>query len=135
MPVNRAEALLRHLLHRADLPEAEWHRQIALSRPLGTTTPDCFWAVEDEPGLCLYLNGMSAHLHGNPATRDRDQAIRDQLRSMHYEVLQITATQLHDRDAMAQHFHRIVRILIGRERARTVREDISWFVVSETDPV
>jgi len=126
MPVNRAEALLRHLLGRAAMPEPEWHKQIALGKPLNSTTPDCFWPVDDEPGLCLYMDGLSAHIHGNPATRDRDRAIRETLRSMHYEVVEITATQLNDRQAMVQHLARIARILVGKDRARALRDDASW---------
>jgi hypothetical protein len=129
MPVNRAETLLRDLLTRAGMPEPEWHRQIDLGRPLGTTSPDCFWSLEDEPGLCLYLDGLSGHLHGKPSTREQDRAIRDTLRSKHYEVVEITAAQLFDREAMVRHFHRIARILIGRDRAKVLREDSSWFAV------
>lgn len=135
MPVNRAEALLRHLLQRAGLPDPEWQKQIELGRPLGTTRPDCFWPVEEEPGLCIYLDGMSAHLHGNAATREKDLAIREQLRSLHYDVVVITATQLHDRAAMVQHFHKIARILIGKDRAKSVREDSAWYEIPGPDAV
>jgi hypothetical protein len=128
MPVNRAEALLRNLLTRAGLPDAEWHKQIDLGRPLNSTWPDCFWPVEDEPGLCLYMDGLSAHIHGNPATREQDLAIRQALRSLDYEVIEVAATQLHDRDAMVRHFHKIARILIGKDRAKSVKEDPSWYV-------
>lgn len=127
MPVNRAETLLRHLLGRAGMPEPEWHKQIDLGRPLNTTSPDCFWTLEDEAGLCVYLDGLSSHLHGNPATREQDRAIRDTLRSRGYEVIEIAATQLTDRAAMIRHFARIARNLIGRDRAREVRDDDSWF--------
>jgi hypothetical protein len=132
MPVNRAETLLRFLMGRAALPEPEWHKQIELGRPFNSTTPDCFWPLEDEPGLCLYMDGLSGHIHGNPTTREKDRAIREMLRSKHYEVVEITATQLHDRVAMVQHFARIARILIGKERAKVLREDESWYGVPET---
>ena len=104
-----------------------------LGRPLNTTRPDCFWPVEDEPGLCLYMDGLSGHIHGNPATRDIDRAIRDTLRSKHYEVVEITATQLHDREAMVQHFKRIARILIGRDRAKAVQDDVSWYEIPQAE--
>jgi len=83
----------------------------------------------DEPGLCLYLDGLSAHLHGSPVTRERDRAIRDELRSRHYEVVEITAAQLHDREAMVRHFQKIARILIGRERSRSIKDDSAWYDV------
>lgn len=127
LPVNRAEAMLRHLLSRASLPEPEWHTRIELGRPFNNTEPDCFWPLEDEPGLCLYLDGLSNHIHGKPATRERDRAIREALRSQHYEVIEITATQLSDRAAMIQHIARIARILIGKDQAKRLREDSSWF--------
>jgi hypothetical protein len=130
MPVNRAEALLRHLLTRAGMPEPEWHKQIDLGRPLNTTAPDCFWPVDEEPGLCLYMDGLSGHIHGKPATRERDRAIRETLRSMHYEVVEISAAQLHDRAAMVKHLSRIARILIGKDRAKSLRDDESWYEVS-----
>jgi hypothetical protein len=132
MPVNRAETLLRFLISRAALPEPEWHKQIDLGRPFNSTTPDCFWPLEDEPGLCLYMDGLSGHIHGSPATREKDRAIREMLRSKHYEVVEIAATQLHDRGAMMQHFVRIARILIGKERAKVLRDDESWFAMPET---
>ena len=132
MPVNRAEALFRHLLTRAGMPEPEWHKQIDLGRPLNTTAPDCFWPVDEEPGLCLYMDGLSGHIHGKPATRERDRAIRETLRSMQYEVVEISATQLHDREAMVRHFSRIARILIGKDRAKGLRDDESWYQVPQS---
>jgi hypothetical protein len=129
MPVNRAEALLRHLIGRAGMPDPQWHKQIDLGRPLNTTAPDCFWPVEDEPGLCVYMDGLSGHIHGNNASRERDRAIRETLRSLHYEVVEITATQLLDRAAMVRHFARIARILIGKDRAKGLRDDESWYQV------
>jgi hypothetical protein len=131
MPVNRAETLLRHLLERAGIPGPEWHKQIDLGRPLNTTAPDCFWSLDDEPGLCLYMDGLSGHIHGKAATRERDRAIRETLRSLHYEVVEISATQLHDRPAMVSHLSRIARILIGKDTARRLREDESWYHMPE----
>jgi hypothetical protein len=138
MPVNRAEALLRHLLSRAGFPEPDWHRQIFLGRPLGSTTPECFWPLDDDVGVCLYLDGLSAHIHGNPATREHDRAVRDELRGRHFEVVEIAATQLMDRDSMSRHFARLARLIIGRDKAETLRRDPQWFSVadvSDTEPL
>jgi len=135
MPANRAEAFLGELLTRAGLPQPQRHKAIDLGRPLNSARPDCFWEVEDEPGLCLYLDGLSGHIHGNPATREIDMTIRETLRSRQYEVIVITATQLYDRAAMVGHFQRIARILIGRDRAREVRDDPSWYVDPDTSGV
>ena len=57
--------------------------QIRLSAALGSTTPDVIYRDEDhEPdeGVCVYLDGLSAHLHGNPETAEQDREIRDWLR-------------------------------------------------------
>jgi len=129
MPVDEAEARLRGMLQRAGFAEPEWHRTIPLGRPLGSTTPDCFFAGEEpnEPSTCVYLDGLSQHIHGNPATRDRDRMIRERLRADGYDVLEIAATDLDDRGKMAQHFAKLARNLIGRDRAREIRDDASWF--------
>lgn len=129
MPVNDAEATLRGMLQRAGFPEGEWHREIQLGKPLGSTTPDVFFAGEDgdDPGACIYLDGLSEHIHGNPATASRDRAIREELRARYYEVFEIPASELQDRDAMARYFFRLARLLLGRDAARTLRDDPSWF--------
>jgi hypothetical protein len=81
---------------RAGLPDPQCHQQIDIGRPINSTYPDCFWEVEEEPGVCLYLDGLSGHTHGNPVTREIDRAIGDELRSRNYEIIVITATQLHE---------------------------------------
>jgi len=129
VPVNEAEARLRHLLLRAGFPEAEWQKQIPLGRPLGTTTPDCFFRGEDErdPGVCIYLDGLSEHIHGNPATAARDRGIREELRARHYEVFEIAASDLWDQEKMRQHFFRLGRILLGKDQARDLRDTPAWY--------
>ncbi|HHV61974.1 MAG TPA: DEAD/DEAH box helicase [Firmicutes bacterium] len=129
MPVNEAEEKLRQMLRRAGFPEPQWQHQIQLGKPLGSTTPDCFFPGDDDddPGICVYLDGLSEHIHGNPATAARDRAIRDELRARGYEVREIPASDLDDRDAMARHFFGLARILLGKERAREIREDRGWF--------
>ena len=39
-----------------------------MGRPLGSTIPDAFYPgkEEDEPGICIYLDGLSAGIHGDP---------------------------------------------------------------------
>jgi hypothetical protein len=128
VPVNQAEETLKGMLKRAGFPAGEWHHEIALGKPLGNTYPDVFFADDEgEPGVCLYLDGLSQHIHGNKETAKKDRAIRDQLRSVGHEVFEIAATELTDRDAMARHFFRLARVLMGKEKARDVRNDPSWF--------
>ena len=85
VPVNDAEVKLRHLLLAAGFGEGVRGEQIRLDRSLGTargraapgtTTPDVIYRTEDhdsDEGVCIYLDGMSAHLHGNPETAEQDR--------------------------------------------------------------
>ena len=129
VPVNNAELTLRAMLERAGLHGYEAQFPIELGRPLGTTTPDFFYAPRGDTheGICVYLDGMAAHLHGNPRTRERDQNIREELRNRGYEVIEITFGQLTDPGAMRQRFARIGRLLLGREEARRIQQDESWY--------
>jgi hypothetical protein len=129
MPVNEAERILREMFDRAGLDGYEPQTPIELGRPLGTTVPDFFFGDPEgeEPGVCVYLDGMSEHLHGNPETAERDRHIREQLRSMGYQVIEIPFGQMTDRQAMRGHFYRIGRFLLGRDDATRIREDLSWF--------
>jgi SOS-response transcriptional repressor LexA len=136
-PVGPAEMRLRQLIQSAGFPEPKWQHGIQLGRPLGSTTPDCFFAGEDEqdPGICIYLDGLSEHIHGNPTTAMKDRQIREELRSRHYEVFEIPYTDLDDKAKMAQHFYRLGRILLGKDRAKSLRDDPTWFTEAATEQV
>jgi hypothetical protein len=129
IPVGEAERRLRDLLSRAGFPAGEWQRQIQLGRPLGSTSPDVYFPgdVPQDPGVCIYLDGLSEHIHGNPQTAAKDRAIREELRARSFEVFEIPATDLDDRDAMARHFYRVARVLMGKDAARGMREKTDWF--------
>jgi SOS-response transcriptional repressor LexA len=133
MPTNEAEARLRELLIRAGFPEPEWQKTIPLGRPNGSTTPDCFFRLDDpsEPGVCVYVDGLSEHIHGNPLTAARDLDIRAQLESKGYIVFSIAATELWDRLAMSRHFFRLGKELLDRDRARDLRDQPGWFDVGQ----
>lgn len=129
-PVNEAETRLRHLLLAAGFGEGVRGEQIRLDRALGTTTPDVIYrGPEDEPdeGVCIYLDGLSRHLHGNPATAEKDREIRTWLRNHDYEVIEIAANQLTDEDAMVRHFRRLAGYLGRQDLRGHVKEDRSWF--------
>jgi len=129
-PVNEAETRLRNLLRAAGFEEGIRGEQIRLDRTLGTTTPDVVYRSEDhEPdeGVCIYLDGLSAHLHGNPQTAERDREIRTWLRNHGYDVIEIAATDLGDEEAMVRHFRKLAGYLGEREIRRRVRDDRSWF--------
>lgn len=129
VPVNEAEATLRALLERAGFPTPVAQNSIALGNPLGSTTPDFFF--EDPTGrldgICIYLDGMSTGLHGNPTTQRHDREIREELRHRGYEVFEIPYGHLSDCNAMVRHFYRLGRIMLDRESADRLRNAPSWF--------
>ena len=136
-PVNNAETKLKHLLEAAGFNSGTFQQQIRFNQPImldhqiGSTTPDVFYdGFEDDPedkGTCIYLDGMSGGLHGNPKTAARDNEIRSWLRNNGYNVFAITALDLDDRGAMVQHFKRLARYLEGKGLAREISSNDSWF--------
>ena len=134
MPVNDAETKLRHLLLSAGFGQGIRGEQIQLGNPLGTTTPDVIYRADDDgpdEGACIYLDGLSEHLHGNPPTAEKDREIRTWLRNRGYEVIEIAANELDDVDAMVRHFQRLAVYLGRRDLRRKVRKDQSWFRMTE----
>ena len=130
LPVNDAETRLRHLLRAAGFAEGVRGEQVRLSRALGTTTPDVIYRSEDhdpDEGVCIYLDGLSGRLHGNPDTAERDREIRDWLRNGDYDVIEIAANELHDQGAMTRHFRKLAQYLGMRGTRRRLRDDPSWF--------
>ncbi len=120
------------MLDRAGFPAPLAQHAIDLGRPFSATVPDFFWPGEDdEPGVCLYLDGLSKHIHGDAATKQRDLAIRDTLRSRGYEVVAIAASDLYDADEMRSHFRRLARYLMGRDAAKAVGADTGWYRPSD----
>ena len=129
-PVNEAETRLRHLLLAAGFGEGIRGEQIRLDRALGTTTPDIIYRSDDhdpDEGVCIYLDGLSAHLHGNAETAEQDRVIRTWLRNTGYEVIEIAANDLTDENAMVRHFRRLANYLSMPDLRNRVREDRSWF--------
>ena len=130
LPVNEAERLLQHLLAAAGFAQGTRGEQIRLDRAIGTTTPDVIYRAphhaQDE-GICIYLDGLSGHLHGNPATREQDQRIRTWLRNHGYEVIEIAASDLSDQGAMVRHFRKLAGYLNEAELRERLKCDISWF--------
>jgi SOS-response transcriptional repressor LexA len=70
---------------------------------------------------------LSAHLHGNAATADRDRAIRTWLRNNGWDVIEIAASDLHDEGAMQRHFRRLAGYLRADNLRARVQADTSWF--------
>ena len=131
---NPPEEVLRHMLERAGFSGLKCQHPIDLSKPLGVTTPDFFFEDPEGhfEGICIYLDGMSDHLHGKPETAARDRQIRDELRSRFYEVIEIRASQLSDREAMRRHFLRLGRLLVGKEQTVALAKEMDWFRQGES---
>jgi len=125
---TRPEGVLLRMLERAGFPQAIPQHPIDLGKPLGVTRPDFFFEDPSgrSEGVCIYLDGMSEHLHGNPSTARRDREIREELRQGAYEVFEIPHGDVFDEGAMRQLFFRLGRILIGKEKAESLRKDTGW---------
>ncbi|MBM3465356.1 MAG: DUF1998 domain-containing protein [Armatimonadetes bacterium] len=129
-PVNEAERRLRHLLLAAGFEEGIRGRQLRLDRAVGTSTPDVIYRAQDhseDEGVCIYLDGLSGHLHGNPATAEQDQRIRTWLRNKGYEVIEIAGSDLYDEGAMGRHFRKLAGYLGASDLRDSLRTDTRWF--------
>jgi phage repressor protein C with HTH and peptisase S24 domain len=136
-PVNEPERRLRHLLLAAGFGEGVRGEQIRLDQTIGTTTPDVIYRAphhELNEGVCIYLDGLSTHLHGNPETADRDRQMRTWLRNNGYDVLEIAVSDLNDEGAMVQHFRKLAGYLRADDLRKSLRDDTSWFRRAESEP-
>ncbi|NCC50058.1 MAG: DEAD/DEAH box helicase [Spartobacteria bacterium] len=140
-PVNVAERRLQAMLERAGFPPGEWQQQIRfndLPHTMNSTTPDVSFHDPDDPNLLIliYLDGLSAHIHGHAATQQRDRQIRADLRARGHEVIEIAVSDMDDRNVMLRHFRKLARYLLGRDDARRVGEDVDdWFGGNNDDNV
>jgi hypothetical protein len=136
-PVNQAERRLQELLLQAGFEEGIRGEQLRLDRALGTTTPDVIYRTTEhapDEGVCIYLDGLSAHLHGNPTTAERDRQIRTWLRNNGYEVLEIAANELHDQGAMTRHFRKLAGYLSLPDLKERLRTEQGWYQTAGAVP-
>nr|WP_263429216.1 DEAD/DEAH box helicase [Nannocystis pusilla] len=128
-PQTHIETRFKRLLAAAGLPAPRCQHRIDLGAGYGATLPDFFYEGENdhEPGLCIYLDGMAGHIHGNPEQAERDRAIRAKLDSLDYAVVVVPSFELDDKNAMVQKIARIAKYLVGKERQRELRDDTSWY--------
>lgn len=135
--MNEAERRLMHLLLAAGFEEGTRNEQIFMDRVIGTTTPDVIYRAphhgKDE-GICIYLDGLSEHIHGNPETAARDRDIRSWLRNHGYDVIEIAVSDLADRNAMVRHFRKLANYLRKDELRDEIRDDQSWFEKEDAAP-
>ncbi len=133
LPVNEAERKLQHLLSAAGFPEGIRGEQIIQDKAIGTTTPDVIYRAphhaKDE-GICIYLDGLSGHIHGNSATIDKDRRIRTWLRNSGYDVIEIAVSDLTDKGAMTRHFRKLASYLNEMELREKLRDE-SWYLKAE----
>lgn len=127
-PGNAPEQQLVALLKAAGLTQFETETPITLSGGI-VTRPDVYF---DEPnqlfdGVCIYLDGMSQHIHGNAQTAAKDRQIRDELRNTDYEVIEIQYQELFDKTVMRSHMRRIARAVVGKKKAKELESNDSWF--------
>ena len=127
-PQTIIEQRFKRLLSEAGLPDPVAQKRIELGTNL-YTQPDFFYAGEDtdEPGICIYLDGMAGHIHGNPEQAEKDRFLRERLRAQNYEVVEVRSFELDDKNAVVVTVARIAKYLIGKERQRALRENTGWF--------
>ena len=128
-PTHQGEDALASMLERAGLTGAVPNFPIDLGRPQGTTRPDFYFEdpTDRAAGVCVYLDGLSTGLHGDPERQRIDRAIRDELRARDYVVVEIAHSDLDDRDAMRRKFGQIANALLGRSGSTRIRDDETWF--------
>lgn len=126
-PTTPIEFPFKRLVQAAGLPDPIAQHRIDLGAN-HYTVPDFFYAGPDadEPGICIFLDGQSAQIHGDPRQSAKDKFLRDSLRSKGYEVEEIPSFALDDRQAIATYIARVAKFLVGKERAKSLRTDTTW---------
>lgn len=129
-PVNEAERKLRYLLKAAGFEDGIRGERVILDQAIGTTTPDVIYRGvhhDRDEGVCIYLDGLSAHLHGKPETAEKDYRIRTWLRNNGYDVIEIAASDLDDAGAMTRHFRKLAGYLREDRLRDALRTNTRWF--------
>jgi len=127
-PGNAPEQQLVALLKSAGLTNFETERPIELSGGV-VTRPDVYFHEPNDQydGVCIYLDGMSSHLHGNAQTAVKDRQIRQELLNTDFEVIEVQYQELFDKTVMRSHMRRIARAVVGKNKAKELEADDSWF--------
>jgi hypothetical protein len=128
LPVNAAEAMLAQIIKKAGLPDPICQKKISVPKPFISTTPDFYYEDPKEvsDGICIYLDGLSSHIHGNAHTKQKDQAIRTLLRDKGYAVLEFPASHLNDPDATTAFVYGLARRLVPKSQADVIRDSRRW---------
>ena len=127
-PGNAPEQQLVAMLKAAGLSDFETETPIKLSGGFDTRPDVYFHEPNDQfEGVCVYLDGMSQHIHGNAQTAAKDHQIREELRNTDYEVIEIQYQELFDKTAMRDHIRRIARAVVGKKKAKEIIATDDWF--------
>jgi hypothetical protein len=123
LPVNVVEARLLEIILKSGLPEPTCQKVIPLPKPFTSTQPDFFYEDPKEvtDGICIYLDGLSKHIHGNAATKQQDQAIRTYLRGSNFAVLELPASHLNDPASLTAFLYTLARKLVNKAQAEEIR--------------
>ena len=135
-PVNAPEAQLGAMLKAAGLQNYETEHPIELSGGV-VTRPDVYFHQPNDQyeGVCVYLDGMSGHLHGNAQTAAKDREIRQELLNTDYEVVEIKYQELFDKEMMRTYLRRIAKAVVGIAKAREIVSVDDWFSADEAGSV
>lgn len=111
-PTNRGEKALGEMLQQAGFPDFDDQQTIEIGSPFGSTTPDLYYEdPSGKPCIAVYLDGLSAKIHGNEDAQRRDRMIRQQLEARGVNVIEIARSDLDDPEAMQLHYRRIAHKL------------------------
>ena len=100
------------------------------------TPPDIIYRADyhaENEGVCIYLDGLSAHLHGNSETAEQDQRIRTWLGNNAFDVIEIAVSDLDDEGAMTRYFRRLAGYLRKDDLRAALQKDTSWFRQDEKE--
>jgi len=107
-----SEERLENILSNEGFPQPTKQHSIPLTvdgfPTLKRTIPDFVYI---EKKIAIYLDGMSGHLHGNPATELVDRLITDMLDELGWKVIRIQYPELNDSQVMSIYFRQLARAL------------------------
>ncbi len=136
-PIGKPAERLQGMFARAGFPSPKPEFRIDLGYPLKHTDVDFFFEdpTQRSEGVCVYVDGLSAAIHGNAEQRTRDAQIREELQNRDYVVVVIAATEIDDQDVLAGLMGRIARHLLGKESAAQIRQNRSWYQQADDEPI